>query len=127
RADPENTAHLVEEPPFPGLPHLRARQPELALELQDLAPRHAQQRDLDVMAAGQCLELWHRAGRRADDETPGRLAEERRFEAKRRLRPQRWAPHAQAAEQAALRERDEHAALGAVVRRAKLAGLGSGQ
>src|SRR5438477_5707894 len=34
----------LEKASFPRLPHLRERQPELAFELQDLAPRHAQQR-----------------------------------------------------------------------------------
>ncbi len=51
RADPEHPTHLADESSFPRLPHLRERQPKLSFELDRLASRHAEQRDLDVVAA----------------------------------------------------------------------------
>src|SRR5437763_9316260 len=106
---------LVFETSFPGLAHVHHRGLNLAFELEHVAAGHPEQRDLDVVAPGQRLQLGHRARRRADDEAAWGLAEERGGQAERRLKRQRRAAHAHAAEQAALGERDQQAAVRAVV------------
>src|SRR5216683_5043979 len=97
RADSEDAAHLGEAS-FPGLPHFLERDPELAFELDGLAAGHAEERDLDVMAPRQRLQLRGRARRRAHYEAPGGLAEERRIESQRRLWSQPRATDAHASQ-----------------------------
>ena len=94
---------------------LRERDLELALELERVAAGQAEQRDLDVVAPRQRLQLGHRARGSADDEAARRLAEERGVEAQRRLGRIAGQRTPDAAEQAALRERDQQPAVGAVV------------
>ena len=96
---------------------LDEREPELAFELDRVATRESEKRDLDMVAAREGLQLGHRPRRQAHDEPAGRFAEQRGIHAQRRLGPDRGAAHADAPEQAALGKGHEHASLGAIVGR----------
>src|ERR1700688_4882353 len=122
------TPHMsLEDLPFPGLTDVGERQPELALELDRLTTRQAEQGDLDVVAAREGLQLGHRARRKAHDEAAGRFAAQRRVHAERRFRPDRRARYADPAEQAALGQSHEHPPFRAVVSRVQQAVLRSGE
>src|SRR5487761_683212 len=110
---------------FPSLTYVGDRDPELTLELDDIAPGEADQRDLHAMAPRQRLHLRHRARRHADDEAARGFSEERRIRPDWSFGLQRRAPDAEAAQHAALRQRDEHPAVGAIVARSQQAGASS--
>src|SRR6202521_3847559 len=57
--------------PFPSLTDVGQRQPELALELDRLTACQAEQRDLDVVAAREGLQLRHPARWQARDKAGG--------------------------------------------------------
>src|SRR5439155_15608782 len=96
---------------------------QLAFELDRVASGQAEQRQLHVVPPRQRLHLWHGSRRDADDVTTRRFGEERGVKSERRLGPYCRAADADAAEQAAFRQRDEDASVGAAVCRGKVASL----
>src|ERR1700687_58433 len=73
RADPENSTHFLNNAPFPSLTDLGEKEPERALERERVPAREAEERNVDVMAAGQRLQLRHRARTEAHDESTWRF------------------------------------------------------
>src|SRR5205823_9010910 len=112
---------------LPRLAHLFEGKLELALELQHLTAGEAEQRQLDMVAARERLDLGHGTGRHAHYVAARRLAEKRSVETQRRLRANGRTAHAEPAEEAALRQRDEHASLGDVMGGVEISALGGGE